>query len=92
MDCVRFLLREGLVFCGHDESEDSSNIGNFLKLLRFHAAHNEDIKVVVGQNAPDNLKLTSPDIQKDIVNAFAIETVNRIINDIGDAFFSILGD
>ena len=60
--------------------------------MRFHAAHNEDIKAVVGQNAPENLNLTSLDIQKDIVNAFAVETVNRVINDIGDALFSILGD
>ena len=48
VDCVRFLLRQGLAFRGHDESEDSSNQGNFLELLRFHAAHNEDIKAVVG--------------------------------------------
>ena len=92
VDCVRFLLRQGLSFRGHNKSEDSSNQGNFLELLRFHAAHNEDIKDVAGQNAPENLKLTSLDIQKDIVNAFAVETVNRVINDIGDALFSILGD
>ena len=92
VDCVRFLLRQGLAFRGHDESEDSSNQGNFLELLRFHAAHNEDIKAVVGQNAPENLKLTSPDIQKDIVNAFAVETVNGFINDIRDSLFSILVD
>ena len=92
MDCVRFFLRQGIAFRGHDESENSSNQGNFLELLRFYATHNEEINAVVRQNAPENLKLTSPDIQKDIVNAFAIETVNRIINDNGDAFFSILGD
>ncbi|XP_030494909.1 uncharacterized protein LOC115710698 [Cannabis sativa] len=39
---VRFLLRQGLAFRGHDES-----------------------------NAPENLKLTSPDIQFDIINAAA---------------------
>ncbi|XP_039057204.1 uncharacterized protein LOC120200404 [Hibiscus syriacus] len=25
IDCVRFLLRQGLTFCGHDESYDSCN-------------------------------------------------------------------
>ena len=92
MDCVRFLLRQGLAFRGHDESDDSSNQGNFLELFWFHVAHNEDIKVVVGQNALENIKIISRDIRKDIVNAFAVETVNRVINDIGDALFSILGD
>ena len=92
MDCVRFLLRLGLAFQGHDEFEDSSNQGNFLELFKFLASHNDKIQGVVGQNAPENLKLTSPEIQKDIVNAIAIETVNAIIHDIGDALFSILVD
>ena len=44
------------------------------------------------ENDPKNLKLTSPDIQKDIVRAVAIETIDLIIKDVGDAFFSILID
>ncbi|XP_070682484.1 uncharacterized protein [Malus domestica] len=93
LDCIRFLLRQGLAFCGHDESEDSSNKGNFLELLKFIADHNESIKDVVFKNAPENLKLTSPDIQKDLVHAAACETTNAIMFDIGDdAFFSVLVD
>ena len=30
IDCVQVLLRQGHSFRGHDESEDSSNPGNFL--------------------------------------------------------------
>ncbi|CAN6575550.1 unnamed protein product [Malus baccata var. baccata] len=93
LDCIRFLLRQGLAFRGHDESEDSSNKGNFLELLKFLAYHNEGIKDVVFKNAPENLKLTSPDIQKDLVYAAACETTNAIMFDIGDdAFFSVLVD
>ncbi|CAN6725893.1 unnamed protein product [Malus baccata var. baccata] len=93
LDCIRFLLRQGLAFRGHDESEDSSNKGNFLELLKFLADHNEGIKDVVFKNAPENLKLTSPDIQKDLVYAAACETTNAIMFDIGDdAFFSVLVD
>ena len=29
IDCVRFLLHQGLAFRGHDESSDSKNMGNF---------------------------------------------------------------
>ncbi|XP_028070321.1 zinc finger MYM-type protein 1-like [Camellia sinensis] len=92
VDCVKFLLRQGLAFRGHDESEKLSNQGNFLELLKFLADHNEDVKVVTLSNAPQNLKLTSPDIQKDIVNVAAFETINVIIRDLGDALFSILID
>ncbi|XP_028054201.1 uncharacterized protein LOC114258446 [Camellia sinensis] len=86
------LLKQGLAFRWHDESENSSNQGNFLELLKFLADHNEDVKVVALSNAPQNLKLTSPDIQKDIANVAAFETINVIIRDLSDALFSILID
>ncbi|ESR60034.1 hypothetical protein CICLE_v10017601mg [Citrus x clementina] len=92
IDCVRFFLRQGLAFRSHDESEESSNRGNFLELLKFLADHNEDIKAVTLENAPSFLKVTCPDTQKDIVSACAIETTNAIIREMGDAFFSILVD
>ncbi|XP_022852849.1 zinc finger MYM-type protein 1-like [Olea europaea var. sylvestris] len=77
IDCVRVLLRQGHSFRGHDESEDSSNPA---------------INAVTLGNAPHNCKLTSPVVQKDIVNACAIETINVIIKDVGDSLFSILVD
>ena len=48
--------------------------------------------MVTLKNAPKNLKLTAPEIQKDIVRAIAIETLNVIIKDLGNAIFSILVD
>ncbi|XP_031265295.1 zinc finger MYM-type protein 1-like [Pistacia vera] len=84
--------RQGLTFHGHDESYDSSNQGNFLELLQFLANHNEDYNAVAFKNAPDNLKLTSPKIQKDIVSAASNETVSAIIRDLGDSLFSIMID
>ncbi|XP_062089083.1 uncharacterized protein LOC133795647 [Humulus lupulus] len=91
-DCICFLVRQGLAFRGHDESQESNNQGNFLELLAFLANHNEEVRVVALKNAHENLKLTSPKIQKDIVNACAMETINVIIRDIGDVVFSILVD
>ena len=41
IDYIRFLLRQGLAFHGNDESENSNNQGNFLKLLKFLIQHNE---------------------------------------------------
>ena len=92
VDCARFLLRQGLAFRGDKEYEESSNRGNFLELYRFLADHNENIKATTLQNAPENLKLTAHDIQKDIVHALAIETTDTIIREMGDALFSILID
>ncbi|XP_031266391.1 uncharacterized protein LOC116124787 [Pistacia vera] len=84
--------KQGLAFHGYDESHDSSNQGNFLKLLQFLANHNEDYNVVAFKNALDNLKLTSPEIQKDIVSVASNETVSAIIRDLGDSLFAIMID
>lgn len=92
IDCVRLLLRQGLSFRGHDESENSRNQGNFLEFLQWLCDHNKEIKDVCLSNAPENLQLTSPKIQKDIVSAIAFETLDVIMRDIGDRLFSILVD
>ena len=84
---VRFLLRQGLAFCGDDESDSSRNQGNFLELLKFLIKHNDDIDSVALKNAPENLKLTAPSIQKDIVNTITFETVDIIMKYMGGAFF-----
>ncbi|XP_062089726.1 uncharacterized protein LOC133796268 [Humulus lupulus] len=91
-DCIRFLVRQGLAFRGHDESQESNNQGNFLEFLTFLANHNDEVRAIALKNAPENLKLNSPKIQKDIVNACAMETINVIIRDMGDVAFSILVD
>ena len=51
VDCIRFLFCRGLAFRGHDESQGSSNKGNFLELLQFLGYHNESINEVL-QNTP----------------------------------------
>ena len=91
VDCIRFLLCWGLAFRDHDESQGSSDKGNFLELLQFLGDHNESINEVL-QKAPKNCKLTNLDIQKDIVNAIARETSKSIIKDLDNGFFSILVD
>ncbi|KAK4278724.1 hypothetical protein QN277_016531 [Acacia crassicarpa] len=47
---------------------------------------------VVLENAPDNHKLTSPKIQKDLCQACADLAVKAIISDLSDDYFSLLVD
>ncbi|XP_020426595.1 zinc finger MYM-type protein 1-like [Prunus persica] len=59
----------------------------------FNQAHNDDkVKQVVMENAPGNLKLLAPCIQKEIVNSCALETLDAIMDGLKDRFFSILVD
>ncbi|XP_052622458.1 uncharacterized protein LOC111893588 [Lactuca sativa] len=73
--CCKFLLKNGLPFRGHDESSDSLNKGLFLELLSFLRDHNEGIRNVTLENAPQNNQVTCPRTQKQIVECFSIEIV-----------------
>ncbi|CAN1214972.1 Zinc finger MYM-type protein 1 [Linum perenne] len=92
LNCIKFLLHNGLPFRGHDESEFSSNKGCFSELLEFHARDRDSIQCVVLENAPQNQRMTSPDIQKDIVHAIASAITKAIIKDLENDFFCILVD
>lgn len=71
-------------------SQNSTNPGNFLELLKFLAHHNEEVSKVSYDNAPGNDKLICNNIQKDIVRSCAFETNNVILKELGDNPFSIL--
>jgi hypothetical protein len=90
--CLRFLLNQGLAFCGHDESENSSNRGNFLELLKWLASNNEDVYKYVLHNSSGNCSLTCLDMQKEIIQCCAIETRKKIIEKLGDDHYTILAN
>lgn len=92
IDTVRILIHQALAFRGHNETENSTNRGNFLELLNWLADHNEEINKVVLNNAPANVKLTSPQIQKQIIYAISSLTTEAIISDMEDDVFTILVD
>lgn len=87
LKCLRYILDQGLACRGHDETEDSLNKGNFRELLKCLDDTFEEVNKVVLKNAPKNAKLTSPKIQKDLVNSCAKETTRLLIEDLGDEFF-----
>ena len=68
---VRFLLRQGLAFRGHDESKNSRNKGNFLEMLGWYAQRCKDAADVLFDNAPGNHQMTCHEIQKQLVHACA---------------------
>uniref|UniRef100_J3ME38 DUF4371 domain-containing protein n=1 Tax=Oryza brachyantha TaxID=4533 RepID=J3ME38_ORYBR len=71
----------GLAFRGHDESDESSNSGNFLELLKWLAENNEEVDKVVLKNAPGNCILTSATIQRQIIECCADKTTGPLLAD-----------
>ncbi|XP_042444091.1 uncharacterized protein LOC122029218 [Zingiber officinale] len=51
-----------------------------------------EVVAVVGMNAPGNNQMIAPKIQKQLVNACAVETTNAILADLGDRWFTLLLD
>ncbi|XP_021774255.1 zinc finger MYM-type protein 1-like [Chenopodium quinoa] len=89
---VQWLLVGALPFRAHDEKETSSNRGNFLRLLTLVSELHPDYSKVCLKNAPGNCQLTSPVVQKDIINACAKETTKATLEDLNGGFFAILAD
>jgi hypothetical protein len=54
IQCVKYLLRQGLASRGHDEIENSLNKENFKELLNMLAENFEEVARVVLKNAPKN--------------------------------------
>jgi hypothetical protein len=54
IDVTRVLLKQGLPFRGHDESDESFNKGNFKEFHDYTAEQNPAVAKVVGNNAPGN--------------------------------------
>ncbi|XP_059658681.1 uncharacterized protein LOC132305013 [Cornus florida] len=75
IDCIRYLLEQGLAFRGHDESEHSSNQGNFFQLLKFLANHNEDVKSdIVNVVAIETINVISSDIGDELFSIMIDES------------------
>ncbi|XP_031279445.1 zinc finger MYM-type protein 1-like [Pistacia vera] len=94
IDCIRFLLHQGLAFRGHDKSVESENQDNFMELLKFLSNHNDDIKKVVLENALKNHQMTAPNIQRELTSVYAHLTTKKIIAEIvrDKQLFSLLVD
>ncbi|KAM3202255.1 hypothetical protein P3L10_029879 [Capsicum annuum] len=72
--------------------ESSTNQGYFLGFLRWHGDKHLDVGKVILEKALQHDTLTCPMIQKDIVNAYAKETLKVIIEDLNGDYFGILVD
>ena len=65
-DCVLFLSKQGLAFRGHDESQTSSNRGNFLEIVHFLSKYSPQLHRWL-ESHPGNVTYMSPDIQDKMI-------------------------
>ncbi|CAI0435348.1 unnamed protein product [Linum tenue] len=89
---ARLLALQGVAFRGHDETEESSNRGNFIEFLQLLADHNEEIGRVALDKAPPYAKYISHEIQKQILHVLAKKVRNHIFEEVGNYKYSIIVD
>lgn len=83
IEAAKWLTLQSCSFRGHDETPQSKNRGNFLEILNLLAEFNPEIASVILENAPQNAKYTSPDIQKVILGIFSMKVRMHIREEIG---------
>ncbi|XP_058783059.1 uncharacterized protein LOC131657710 [Vicia villosa] len=91
LEAVKYLVRGGLAFRAHNEGENSIYKGHFLEFVEALGRNSEKIAAAITSGG-GNCKMTSPIIQKELANACAVETIKKIVGEIGDGFFCVLVD
>lgn len=92
IDSIRFIMNQGLACRGNNENPDSKNRGNFLELLKLLCKRDHELARVAMENAPRNATMTSPDIQKDIIQAYADIVRDMLDDEQADVVYCIMAD
>lgn len=86
-----FLAKQEIPFRGHDESEQSSNRGNYIELLEYTRQY--DVQLDRHLQEATAFRGTSPSIQNDLIKATADVLLEQISCEINEArFVSIILD
>lgn len=75
IDVVVFLAAQGLAFRGHDESEASSNRGNFLELMDLLGNYSHELRMFLDR---DRITYTSHDPQNEFIKCVYEEVKEEI--------------
>ncbi|GJY00239.1 zinc finger MYM-type protein 1-like protein [Tanacetum coccineum] len=81
IDSTKWLTLQTCPLRGGDEGPTSINLGNYLELVKLIASYNPNVARVL-ENAPKNAKYSSPDIQKELLQMFAIKVHSVVLYDI----------
>lgn len=95
LDVILYLAKQNLAFRGHDESESSSNRGNFLELIKLLARYDPVLRehVVRMDSGSKQVSYLSPGIQNEFIGLVGTHVRTTIIEKVKAAkYFSIIFD
>ena len=85
------MAKQNIPFRGHDESETSTNRGNFLELLNHQQKYDEVLKGHL-KSANKNAKYTHHNIQDKLISLCADDGRSQITSMIDNGYFCIVAD
>uniref|UniRef100_A0A673LF96 TTF-type domain-containing protein n=1 Tax=Sinocyclocheilus rhinocerous TaxID=307959 RepID=A0A673LF96_9TELE len=94
IDLILFYAKQDIPLHGHRENEEALNKGNFLELFQLISSHHPEIKKRLDE-LPRNAKLTSPNIQNEMLEIAALLNLCKIkadLHDETDTYYAILAD
>jgi hypothetical protein len=91
VDCSRYLIAQGMAFCGYDESSTSLNKGSFREMVDLVISKNEQERDAFDSGGK-NCIITCGDIQKDLAMSCSDEVTKVIMEELGDKQFSVIID
>ena len=81
---VRYLLRQGSAFRGHDESD-----GSYLQLLKLKTEDVPDLQMYLR----NTINFTSPGAQNEMIEMFSHQILRKIVSDIQqNEFYAVTAD
>lgn len=88
IDATVFLASQGLAFRGHDESQVSSNIGNFIELLDLLGVYSSELRTFLDR---EHVTYTSHEPQNDLIECVYEEVKSEIQSRMdGSTFLAVM--
>ena len=90
VDATVFLAAQGLAFRGHDESQASSNRGNFIELLDLLGVYSSELRTFLDK---EHITYTSHEPQNDLIECVYKEVKSEIQSRMdGSTFLAVMMD
>ena len=80
LDVIIYCDTQEIPLRGDDDSNQSLNKGNFLEMLEFLGKYDSNVTKRI-ENLPGNAKMTSPDIQNDLLASLASVLLEHVKHD-----------
>ncbi|CAF1107795.1 unnamed protein product [Brachionus calyciflorus] len=91
IEIVKYLAKQGLAFRGHDECENSNNMGNFKELIDWYSSRDRSFKSFIENSKKANY--CSKTTQNELIGILSDQVLKTLVDKVnGNTFYSLIID